>query len=310
MHTILGAGGAMATTLARELLRQGHQVRLVARNPHPLEGASTFVADLSRPSAVMAAVADSSVAYLVAGLKYDRSVWRELWPKIMANVIEACKRRGVRLVFFDNVYMYGRVSGPMTEETPYNPCSKKGEIRAQIATALLDAMKAGGLHALIARSADFYGPYTPTGIPNLLVFGRLAAGSSALCLGKDSVPHSYTYVPDAAHAMALLAAQDRAWGQTWHLPTAPNPPTGKEFIRLAAAALAVEPRYRKLGRLTVALGGLFDTTTRELFEMLYQNARPYLFDSGKFERAFDVAATPYADGIRVTALTYHPRASK
>jgi hypothetical protein len=55
----------------------------------------------------------------------------------MRNAIEAAKRANARLVFFDNVYMYGKVDGVMTEETPFNPCSKKGEIRAEIATSLL-----------------------------------------------------------------------------------------------------------------------------------------------------------------------------
>jgi nucleoside-diphosphate-sugar epimerase len=41
----------------------------------------------------------------------------------MQNAIEACKRYNTRLVFFDNVYMYGRVDGPMTEETPFRPNS-------------------------------------------------------------------------------------------------------------------------------------------------------------------------------------------
>jgi hypothetical protein len=45
----------------------------------------------------------------------------------MDNAIEACKRARAKLIFFENVYMYGKVSGPMTEETPFNPCSKKGE---------------------------------------------------------------------------------------------------------------------------------------------------------------------------------------
>ena len=84
------------------------------------------------------------MVYLVAGLKYDTGVWRELWPRIMANAIEACKRANARLVFFDNVYMYGRVEGAMTEETPFNPCSKKGEIRARIATMLLGLYREDG----------------------------------------------------------------------------------------------------------------------------------------------------------------------
>ena len=88
----------------------------------------------------------------------------------MRNTIEACKRAGAKLIFFDNVYMYGKVSGPMTEETPFNPCSKKGEVRAKIATALINEWKAGAFIGMIARSADFYGPDTLNGVPNLLVF--------------------------------------------------------------------------------------------------------------------------------------------
>ena len=72
-----------------------------------------------------------------------------------------------KLVFFDNLYMYGQVNGAMTEETPFNSCSKKREVRAEIATALKDEWKAGALTAMIARAADFYGPETPNGLPTL-----------------------------------------------------------------------------------------------------------------------------------------------
>jgi len=83
----------------------------------------------------------------------------------MVNTIEACKRTRAKLIFFDNVYMYGEVHVPMTEQTPYAPCSKKGAVRAEIATALMDEIKAGNLTAMIARSADFYGPNTKNGVP-------------------------------------------------------------------------------------------------------------------------------------------------
>jgi hypothetical protein len=95
------------------------------------------------------------VVNLLVGLKYDVKVWRELWPRVIYNSIEACKRAKAKLIFFDNVYMYGKVTGRMTEETPFNPCSKKGEIRAQIATTLLNEFKTGNLQGLIVRSADF-----------------------------------------------------------------------------------------------------------------------------------------------------------
>ena len=34
-----------------------------------------------------------------------------MWPPVMSNTIEACKRSGAKVIFFDNVHMYGKVSG-------------------------------------------------------------------------------------------------------------------------------------------------------------------------------------------------------
>src|SRR6266568_7472915 len=179
----------------------------------------------------------NEVVKLLAGLKYGHKLWAEMWPRIMANTIEACKRAGAKLVFFDNVYMYGKVNGAMTEETPFNPSSKKGAVRAEIARSLIDEWKAGKLTAMIARAADFYGPNAANGIPNVLVFDPLSKGQKAMCLANDSLPHSYSYTPDAAPALLTLAESESAWNQTWHMPTTANPPTGKEFIEMAAKAM-------------------------------------------------------------------------
>ncbi len=89
-------------------------------------------ADLLNYDETEKAVAGSKIVYLMAGLKYDARVWRQQWPVIMRNTIDACKKHQAKLVFFDNVYAYGLVKGPMTEETPYNPVSKKGEVRAAL----------------------------------------------------------------------------------------------------------------------------------------------------------------------------------
>src|ERR1035437_10154156 len=135
MVTILGAGGSISNELARLLAARNLPFRLVGRNPKALPGATEAVAaDLADREQTIRAVAGSSIVYLLVGLTYDHKLWHEAWPRIMSNTIEACKRAGAKLIFFDNVYMYGRVSGPMTEETPFNPCSRKGEIRARIAT--------------------------------------------------------------------------------------------------------------------------------------------------------------------------------
>jgi nucleoside-diphosphate-sugar epimerase len=305
MITILGAGGAIANELVKELCGEKERVRLASRNPKLLPGAAeTVAADISDLTETIAAVSGSTTVYLVVGLKYDRAVWKELWPRIMHNTIQACKRAGAKLIFFDNVYMYGKVDGPMTEQTPFNPCSKKGEIRARIATALLEEMKAGSLTALIARCPDFYGPGAKNGMPNVLVFDNFAHGKPAYWLVNDSVQHSFAFTPDVAKSLVALARSDSAWNQTWHVPTAANPPTGKEFIELAANQFGVRPRYRVLNRPIIKATGWFNKTIAEIYEMLYQYDREYLFDSTKFSRAFGFQSTSYAEGIRVTANAY------
>ena len=147
MITILGAGGAIGNELVILPGRKEAAVpRSSGRNPKATPGAAeTLAADLTDKDQTIRAVTGSSVVYLLVGLKYDHKVWQEMWPRIMSNTIEACKRAGAKLIFFDNVYMYGKVSGPMTEETPFNPCSKKGEIRAKIATTLINEWKSGAL---------------------------------------------------------------------------------------------------------------------------------------------------------------------
>ncbi|HLI92750.1 MAG TPA: NAD-dependent epimerase/dehydratase family protein [Puia sp.] len=299
IHTILGANGIVADSLARELAGRKLAVRLVSRSPAAIPGTSTFPADCTDPAQTLEAIRGSSVVYCCIGLPYRYAIWRQQWPRIVDNLIGACRQTGAKLLFFDNVYMYGQTSGPMTEETPYNPSSRKGDLRARLATQLMSEVRKGNITAAIARSADFYGPAADkTSIPNLLVFQRLAKGQKAQWLVNAHARHSFTYVPDAAKALAILAMDESAWNQVWHLPTASQPLTGAEFIDRAAASLHRAGRYTVLQKWMVRLGGLFDRTTAELYEMLYQYEFDYLFDSTKFETAYSFQPTSYEEGIR------------
>jgi nucleoside-diphosphate-sugar epimerase len=301
LHTVLGAGGAIAREVTRQLLAAKQPIRLVSRRPSPVTGVlETKAADLSDYRQALEAVAGTAVAYLCVGLKYDFKIWRELWPTIMRNTIDACKENGARLVFFDNVYMYGRVDGPMTEETPYNPCSKKGELRAQIATRFMEEVTAGNLIGMIARAADFYGPGCKTSLLNLLVIDRLAAGKRAWWLGNIRAKHSFTFTPDAGQALVRLALEDQSYSQVWHLPTARPALAGCDWIELCAKVIGRPPKHMTLSRPMVKLLGLFDSTIGEIYEMLYQNEADYIFDSSKIERAFGIAPTPVREAITQT----------
>jgi nucleoside-diphosphate-sugar epimerase len=305
VHTILGAGGAIAHLLAHELIARGLTVRLVSRHPPEMPGTIAVAADMTQRDQALKAIGGSAVVYCCIGLKYDYYLWREQWPKIMDNQIDACKATGAKLIFFDNVYMYGKVFGSMTEETVYNPSSRKGDLRARLATQLMSEVRKGNLSATIARAADFYGPGTgKTSIPDILVFQRLLKGQAAQWLANPRVAHSFTYTPDAAKALVLLALDDNSWDQVWHLPTAAPALTGAEFIKRAATSLGTNERYKVLPGWMIRLGGVFDVTTKELHEMLYQYQFDYLFDSTKFETAYNFQPTTYDEGIKATARAY------
>jgi nucleoside-diphosphate-sugar epimerase len=304
VHTILGANGVIGWELSRALAGHGTGIRQVSRSPVRVNPTDELLpTDLLDANATADAVAGSAVAYLVAGLKYETAVWREQWPRIMRNVIDACRRHEARLVFFDNVYAYGRVDGVMTEETPFNPCSRKGEVRADIATMLLDAMRSGELQAMIVRAADFYGPGAVQSFTHATVFERLRAGKTPQWIGDPKAVHTFTFTPDAGSATALLGRTPEAYGQTWHLPTSAEAVTGRDFVRMACEAAGRPDNMQIAPRWMLRLMGVFMPVLRENDEMMYQFEYDYRFDSGKIASAYGVQPTPYGEGI---PITLHP----
>ena len=301
MQTILGANGVIGNELSKLLPQYTDKLRQVSRNPKKVNASDeNFSADLLDPKAVADAVAGSEVAYLVAGLKYDTKVWAEQWPKVMRNTMDACKRHGTKLVFFDNVYAYGKVDGVMTEDVPYNPCSKKGEARATIATTLMEEVKRGELQAMIVRAADFYGPGAALSLTHSTVFERLKAGKTPQWIGDPKAAHTFTYTPDAGRSVALLGNTPSAYGQTWHALTSKEPMSGAQFVRLACELAGKPDKLQVAPRWMLGLMGLFVPVLRENMEMMYQFERNYRFDSSKIEKAFSVQATGYREGVGMT----------
>ena len=301
MQTILGANGVIGRALSRELSSRTDRIRQVSRAPKRMHPTDDLVsADLLDAKATADAIAGSSLAYLVAGLKYDSRVWEEQWPTVMRNAIEACKRHDSALVFLDNVYAYGRVDGVMTEDTPYNPCSRKGDVRARIATMFMDEVKRGELRGMIVRSADFYGPGAVLSVTHATVTERLKARKTPQWLGNPKAIHTLTYTADVGRTLALLGSTAMAYGQVWHALTSHEPMTGERYVRIACELSGRPYGLRVPSRWMLRLLGMFVPIVRENMEMLYQFEHDYRFDSGKFERAFGLTAAPYREGIAAT----------
>jgi len=298
MHAILGAGGPVANSLRTVLSEAGETIRLVSRKKIQTSGNSSWAgADLKEYDQVKKAVHGASIIYMCAGLQYNKKVWATEWPRIMQNLIDATKFTGARLIFFDNVYMYGLVKGDMTENTPYQPSSRKGEVRARIAEQLMQEANAGNIKATIARAADFYGAESLNSFYDSMVLAKYAKKQKAMWLGNADAKHSFTYVPDTGKALYILAKDALSDNQVWHLPTAPAL-TGKEFIELGARAFDTRLGYIRVSKLLLNTIGLFNKMIHETVEMYYQYQYDYIFSSQKFESAYGIKATSYEEGIR------------
>jgi nucleoside-diphosphate-sugar epimerase len=99
--------------------------------------------------------------------------------------------------------MYGKVKGTMTEDTPHQPVSEKGKIRARVAERIMEEAKKGNIKATIARAADFYGSRSMNSFFDSMVLDKYKKGQKAMWLGDPKKLHSFTYVPDTGKALYL-----------------------------------------------------------------------------------------------------------
>ncbi len=310
VHAVLGARGQIGKLLVPELQRRGHTVMALSRDwhgtaPHGDE-VEHRVADMLGSASLTAATEDADVLHAVAGLPYAAKVWQRDWPLAMRNLISTAEVNGCKLVFLDNVYAYGLVTGAMTEATAYNPCSRKGEARARIATELMDADKAGRVIATIGRSADFYGPEALLSTFGERFFKGAFGKGKAEWLCTTKTLHSFNYTSDNARALATLGEEDAANGKVWHLPAA-EALAGGQLIALVGELLGKPLEQRVLSHRTIRLVGLFNAQVREIREMLYQNDHDYVFDSGMFTSTFGQDPIAYRDGLAATLQWFQSR---
>ena len=300
MQTVLGAGGQIAEELTRELYRSHtRDLRLVSRNPKRVHDTDElFSADLMDADATAEAVAGSEIVYLTVGLPMDSALWEERFPVMMANTISACRRHGAKLVFFDNTYMYPRTEAPQTEDTAFAPAGRKAAVRARIATMLLDQMAAGTIDAVICRAPEFYGPGKTQSLTNSAIFDRIRQGKRPLVPLRAHTRRTLIWTPDASRAMALIGNTPDAYGQTWHLPCAPDRLTYREMIEVASAIIGRRIGYMTVPRWAFGIGALVNPAVKEAEELLPRYRQDNIFDSSKFTRRFpDFPVTSYPDGI-------------
>jgi len=223
-------------------------------------------------------------------------------------VIEAAAGTGAKLVFADNLYMYGPGSPqPMTEETPNKATGKKGRTRVLMAEKLLEAHRSGKLRVTLGRASDYYGPGGTGTIAGATVFGAALEGKTVRWPGSLDTPHQFNYLEDVARALVTLGERNEADGEVWHLPAA-EPITGRRFMDLVSAEVGKPAKVSVTSKGMLRVIGLFSPFVRELVETAYQFERPFFADASKFERTFGpFEPTPHEEAVARTVAWFRER---
>jgi nucleoside-diphosphate-sugar epimerase len=302
---VLGYGPVGSAVVAQG---GGRRLRVAQRSsPEGLPAGVEFTAcDVLDEAAVRTAAEGVSQIVLSVGFAYDRKVWRADWPRAMANVLSATEAVGARMVFVDNLYLYGPQTAPLNEGMPLTRYGAKPALRAELAETWMAAHRAGRVRVAAVRASDFYGPGVTQSHLGALSLGALAEGRPAMLIVDPDQPHDFAYVPDIARAVwSLLDAPDAEFGRAWHVPQAPIRTT-RELLALGAIEADVALKIRRVPMSLLPMLGVFNPLLREMAEMRFQWDRPYCVDATRFARRFWSDATPFEVGVPLTIGSFQP----
>ena len=294
-HLVVGSG-PIGTATALLLADRGDEVVIVTRSGSgPTHPAITRTAADASSATGMADLATGAVAiYNCANPAYNR--WPTDWPPIAHALLTAAERSGAVLVTVSNLYGYGPVSGPMTEDLPLAAQGPKGQVRAQMWRDALAAHQAGRLRATEVRGSDYVGPRVQGHLGDRVV-PRLLAGREVTVMKSADTAHTWTATDDVARLLATVAQDERAWGRPWHVPS--NPPrTQREAIGDLCRIAGVAPvPVKEYPGLLIRGMSLFNPVMRELAEVAYQLEEPFVLDSTAALQTFGLEPTPWDDAL-------------
>jgi nucleoside-diphosphate-sugar epimerase len=299
LHVVFGTG-ALGKWTARELVRLGKQVRMVSHSgkAHPRIPAEAEVVrgDAYDTKHNIEVTKGAETVYQCAQPQYHE--WAEKFPPMQKAILNAASANGAKFIVGDNLYMYGDTNGqPIREDMPYQAHTKKGKVRGEMSTAVMDAHRTGKVRAAIGRASNFFGP-DDSAVTSFAIRPALA-GKSVNLLGRTDQPHTFSYVADFGKLLATLGTREEALGQIWFTPS-PAPVTQVELVKIMEEELGHKVKFMAAGKMMLSMLGLFAPTLRESVEMLYEWEKPFIMDSSKAEKAFGWQGTSLKDAMHAT----------
>jgi nucleoside-diphosphate-sugar epimerase len=291
LHVIVGAG-PVGTALARELLGRDEQVRVVTRSGSGIDKVEKVKGDAGDPARLSELTVGATAIYNCVNPPYHR--WAQEWPAVSSALIAAAEATGAVLATTANLYGYGPVTAPMTEQTPLAATGTKGKVRNEMWRDALAAHQSGRIRAFEVRGSDYLGGNS---LLSTVVVPAWRKGRRALLPADLDTLHTFTDVRDVARLLVTGVSDERALGKAWHVPS-PEALTIRELTAIAAQQMGVENKIGALPYPAVWLAGLFNPFVKELRETQHQFRKPFVLDSTAALETFGLKPESIQDAVR------------
>ena len=307
---ILGATGGIGGEVAATLGKRGWHIKALHRDPARLDAGAdkpasvTWIAgDALIPADVARAAQGASLIVHAVNPPGYRN-WGKLVLPMLDSTIAAAKSSGARILLPGTVYNYGPDAFPiLSEESPQNPRTRKGAIRAEMERRLGAAADLG-VRSLIVRAGDFFGPRAAN---NWFSQGLVKPGKPVTAIsypGRRGTGHAWAYLPDLAETMVQLVERESqlATFETFHFAGHWDADGSRMLEAIRAAAGNSRIKVHAFPWPAVIALAPFVTLFREMLEMRYLWREPLQLNN---QRLISVLGrephTPLEEAVR-TAL--------
>lgn len=287
---VLGATGGIGGALARRLQAAGWTVRALHRDPaqavrdgRAMPGATWLRGDAMRPEDVIEAAAGASlIVHAVNPPRYRH--WDRLVLPMLESSVAAARRSGARIFLPGTVYNFGPDALPAPhEDSPQNPASRKGRIRAEMERRLQRAAGGEGVRSLVLRAGDYFGPGAGSSWFSQAMVRPGRRLRAVYQPGRPGIGHQWAYLPDVAETAFRLLQREAALPPfaRFHMAGHWDPDGGAvvEAVRRAAGEPGLPCRRFPWRILAMAAPAV--PMFREMLEMRYLWRQPVRLDNAR-----------------------------
>jgi len=309
---ILGATGGVGGALAQRLLAGGWKVKALHRNAAAQQpnGLEWLQGDAMRREDVVAAA--KGVALIVHAVNppgYKN--WAGLVLPMIDNTIAAARASGARILLPGTLYNFSpELKGPIAEDAPQQPHTRKGAIRVELERRL-ERAAAEGVPSLIVRAGDFFGPGAAN---SWMTQGLVKPHQPVRAIHNPAEPgvgHHWAYLPDVAETMFRLIERSDALPifARYHMEgqwDADGTQIASSIARVVHARTGKAPALRSTPWWLFKLMSPFVTVLRELQEMRYLWQREVHQDNATLRAALGGAEprTPLDTAVAATLQSF------